>query len=361
MKTIKKLTICVFLFYGLNVFSQDPSFSQFYGNQTYFNPAFVGLHGGMMVNTTYRRQWLGVPSKFETYFVNFDSDISCINGLGGFGISAYKDIEGQGALTTQGMNLMLSTRLSTGRNSFFQLGAGVAILQKTIDWSKYTFSDQYDPLQGLSYPTSFNHPSDHTFIFPDMSFGLIWKYGDGPKKGLLNNNFDLKFSAAVQHITEPKMSFLGQETFLPKKFIFNINSNISLNRNADFIISPCIVEECQYPMSTIMFGYNLLWSETFFIGNWFRFNTTNTLSFTFGFNSRFHKDNRSTYDLFKFYYCYDLPFTGLKYNASGGSHELGIAYLFNRSLCSLFNLGGGSNKNRRIRRIPCPDPSVSSY
>ena len=94
MKTIKYFIIVVLVFLGIVVYSQDPSFSQFYGNQTYFNPAYVGIHGGMMVNTTYRRQWLGVPSKFSTQFFNFDSDLSCINGLGGFGISVYHDVEG---------------------------------------------------------------------------------------------------------------------------------------------------------------------------------------------------------------------------------------------------------------------------
>ncbi|MCB0634515.1 MAG: type IX secretion system membrane protein PorP/SprF, partial [Lewinella sp.] len=38
--------------------AQDPSFSQFYANRVYLNPAFVGLESGITLSATSRMQWL---------------------------------------------------------------------------------------------------------------------------------------------------------------------------------------------------------------------------------------------------------------------------------------------------------------
>ncbi|MFZ4400726.1 MAG: PorP/SprF family type IX secretion system membrane protein [Bacteroidales bacterium] len=361
MKTIKMIIISFFLLYGFNMFAQDPSFSQFYMNQTYYNPAFVGIHGGMMFNSTYRRQWVNIPSKFETMYVNFDSDISCISGLGGIGFSAYRDSEGLGYLTNTGFKLSLSTRSFINQNTFVQFGSSLSLIQQKVDFSKFTFPDQYDPMNGLSNPTSFTFQTDSRILFPDISFGFVIKGGDGPKKGLFNSNFDYKIGASIDHLVSPKRSFLGQEESIPKKIVLSANANIATNRTANFIFSPCFVFEKQDYMNTFLFGYNFTWGETVYLGNWLRINNITTLSFTFGFNSKLYKYNNRVFDMLKFYYCYDITISGIDNTSTGGSHEIGIAYLFERSLCKFLGIGNSGNKHKRMRRIPCIEFKPASY
>jgi type IX secretion system PorP/SprF family membrane protein len=271
-----------------------------------------------------------------------------------------------------GANIMLSVRKQTGVNSFFQAGLGIAIVQQTIDWSKFTFPDQYDPNKGyLNTPSSFSHYTDQSTFFPDPSAGLIFKTGNGPKKGLFRKNCDLKIGIAVHHLrslfsSNPTPSFLGKENDLPLKFIFHANSNIALNRDADLVVSPCVVFECQNPMSTVLLGSNLLWNESFFLGSWFRKSwvnpyETSTLSFTIGFNSKLYKQRKRDFDMLKFYYCYDMTLTGLRNNTTGGSHEFGIAYFFNSTLCNILGIGNSRNKHKKIRRIPCIEFKPASY
>lgn len=350
MKTIRKIIISIFLFSCCNVFGQDPSFSQFYNNQTYYNPAYVGIHGGMMANLTYRRQWVNIPGRFETEYFNFDSDLSCINGLGGIGISAFRDVEGMGYLKYTGANLMLSTRSFINNNTFVQFGTNISFIQQTADFSNFIFSDQYDEINGYNPITEFKYLTDKNTIFPDISFGFVIKGGDGPHRGLFNSNYDFKIGASLNHIITTNNSFLGNESKIPVKFVAHGNMNIATNRDATNLISPCIVFEknLEYPQSNLDIGFNYTLNGSFFIGGWGHISDISTLSFVAGFNSKFFAHNKNTFDLMKFYYCYDITVSGIDNTSTGGSHEIGISYYFTRSLCKLFNWR--SNKCISVRK-----------
>jgi type IX secretion system PorP/SprF family membrane protein len=361
MKKLKVIITIVFLLTEINVFGQDPSFSQFYNNQTYFNPAFVGIHGGMMANLTYRRQWVNIPGRFETEYFNFDSDLSCINGLGGIGISAFRDVEGMGYLKYTGANLMLSTRSFINSNTFVQFGTNVSFIQQTADFSNFIFSDQYDEINGYKKDSEFKYLTDKNTIFPDISFGFVINGGDGPRRGLFNSNYDFKVGGSVNHLITSNNSFLGNEGKIPTKFVAHGSMNIAVNRDATNLISPCFVMEYQDIMTRYTFGINYTLNGSFFIGGWGHISDISTLSFVAGFNTKFFVHNKNTFDLMKFYYCYDITVSGMDNTSTGGSHEIGISYYFNKSLCKL--MGWGSNKYkygtryRKQRRIPCTEPS----
>jgi type IX secretion system PorP/SprF family membrane protein len=363
MKTIKIFIIIISILTGINAYSQDPSFSQFYNNQTYYNPAFVGIHGGMMANLTYRRQWVKIPGKFETEYFNFDSDLSCINGLGGIGISAFRDVEGMGYLNNTGASFMLSIRKFLKENSFIQFGTNISIIQQTADFSNFIFSDQYDAINGYTPNTEFKYLTDKNTIFPDISFGLVFKGGDGPRKGIFNSNYDYKLGASINHLVSQNNSFLGKESKIPTKIVLSGNMNIATNRDASNLISPGIVYEfnLDYPQGNLLIGFNYTLNESFFIGGWGHIGDISTVSFVAGFNSKFFVHNKSTFDLMKFYYCYDITVSGIDNTSTGGSHEIGISYFFNKSLCKL--MGWRSNKYnygtkyKKRRRIPCNEPN----
>jgi type IX secretion system PorP/SprF family membrane protein len=365
MNNIKYIIFCLLAVLGCNSFAQDPSFSQFYFNQTYFNPAYVGYHGGTMLNATYRRQWIKLPGKFETKYFNIDSDISSINGLGGIGLTAYTDMEGDGFLSTTGADVMLSLRFPTNSSKrysykevfFIQPAFGIGIMQKNIDFSKFTFGDQLDPITKKIDPyTAFKYPLDHDIIFPDFKFGVLLKYGKGPMKGIeVRENWDIRFGFAVHHLFEPNQSFLGQTSRLPRKLVVHLNSNISLNRDADMIFAPCVVWEHQAQMNTILGGCNFLW-KNIFIGGWYRaFNNSDALIFDFGL---IVGPDRKHSNKYKFYYSYDMTISNLSNSATGGSHEISISFYFDNSLNEL-KIGGKKHKKRE--KIPCPAPNIYSF
>lgn len=366
MKTKKILIIIPLLLFHFALNAQDPSFSQFYFNQTFFNPGYTAFHGGTNFSATYRRQWVNIPSKFETLFFNFDSDISSIPGLGGIGINAFKDIAGNGLLSSTGAEIMISNRFPTilsKRYSYFekfyiQPGISIGFNQKELDWSKFIFGDQLDGVYGLVKPNSeFTPPSDNSIIFPDFKIGVVFKYGEGPKKNNeIYKNWDVRLGFAMHHVFEPNQSFLGQNSRLPRKYVSHLNFNIALNREADMIFAPCIVWENQQTMNTILGGFNFLW-KNFFIGGWYRgFENSDALILNLGFiaGNDYNYSNK-----FKIYYSYDLTISGLTNRTTGGSHEISVSYYFDSSLNQWLKLK--NNKRVRKDKIPCPAPNIKTF
>ncbi len=354
MRTTKIIIIGLFLIIGLISFGQDPSFSQYYFNQTYFSPALAGIHGGSSVNLTYRRQWVNMPGKFETIFFNFDTDISSAKGLGGVGLTIYKDVEGEGYLTTLGASLLLNSRIRIAETGFLQVGASISVYNKTIDFSKFTFGDQIDPVYGVQpIESTFSHPKEQNNIFPDLGIGMVYAFGKGPKKRLTFNNYNAKIGIAIHHINEPNQSFLDQKSKLPMKLVLHANMNIAMNNQASIIFSPCIVFEYQeafkqnnYDMKTMYGGFNLLYTN-FFLGSWIRlFNNSDAMIFNVGFISG-NEDKYS--NKFKVYYSYDMTISGLSTSTTGGSHEIALVYFFHDKI----NIKRGK---RVLSPLECPDP-----
>ena len=89
------LYVTVFLYFANG---QDPTFSQFYANKIYLNPAFAGSQQGLTLATSYRSQWSYVPGGFTTYAVSADIQEPYLNSS--FGFLALQDTEGEGLLTT---------------------------------------------------------------------------------------------------------------------------------------------------------------------------------------------------------------------------------------------------------------------
>ena len=103
---IKLITICICLAVTCGtVYAQDPTFSQYQGNELSFNPAYTGVAKDLHFEGTYRTLWPNVPGKqlpgpLSTYDVSFDMMLK-LNHLQklGIGFSAGQDVEGQGYLT----------------------------------------------------------------------------------------------------------------------------------------------------------------------------------------------------------------------------------------------------------------------
>ncbi len=150
LKSISILTCLVFPFY---LFCQDPLFSQFFNTQTFTNPAFTAIDGGMSVNAQYRNQWNQIPGLFETKYISVEGLSSCLKT--GFGAFVAHDEEGEGYLNTVTAGLNFSYAIPIQQNNVIRLGLSSYYFQKWIDWDALIFSDQLHPKEGI-YPNSFS-------------------------------------------------------------------------------------------------------------------------------------------------------------------------------------------------------------
>lgn len=350
MKYLKYLSLLLFVsLSGLcNLNAQDPSFSQFYFNKLYFNPAFCGLSGGIEANLTDRILWPNIPSKFNTEKFSADMDISSINGLGGVGIVAVSDVEGAGNLRATQAGLPVSARIKILDKLFLQAGFMASIVQKSIDWDDFVFSDQFDEVNGIVRTSSFDIPNVSKIIFPDLQAGFVFEYQHSPSVGHQNSSFNtdngsfksvgkskwsMRVGFAVDHITQPDFSFLGGESLLPRKYTGHIDFIYPMSFDRTFIFAPAIIYEEQADMKTFFCGSNILWRSPF-IGIWYRrYENADAIDFTVGM-----KFGRGYHAYIS--YSYDSTVSGLM-RATGGSHEINLAYMLGRRI--------------KLKMIPCPE------
>ena len=86
-----------FLFVFMMSYSQDPSFSQFFANRLYLNPAWAGVGDkDRRLFLNYRNQWPGIDNAYVTFGVTYDQFMSQMHG--GFGIRVMNDVQGNGAI-----------------------------------------------------------------------------------------------------------------------------------------------------------------------------------------------------------------------------------------------------------------------
>ena len=305
---------------------QDPSFSQFYFNKLYYNPAFAGLGGGMAISLTPRLQWPNVPGSstsgtivnggFHTYKASVDLDVSAFRGLGGMGLIAVEDIEGQTSLKTTMIGLPLNSRRILYEDDYstfqVQFGGMISSMFRSIDWNKFLFSDQFDPVMGVVKQSSFwTNPSftESSTIFPDFSAGIVFDYTRMPRR---DNALNFQVGGALNHLSKPHFSFVNLENTIPRKL--TLHGNITFAWREDQQLAPAIVYEKQASMQTFLMGSNL-YIKSLFWGIWYRrYQNSDAIIWVAGF--RVDTQNNSCW---YFYYSYDTTVSKLKSSTYGFS------------------------------------------
>ena len=87
--------------------AQDPTFTQFYANPVYLNPALAGSYGCPRFAMNYRNEWPQLTGNYVTYSAAY-YDTYAKNLSGGIGILAMHDQQGQGTIQTSMLGLIYS-------------------------------------------------------------------------------------------------------------------------------------------------------------------------------------------------------------------------------------------------------------
>lgn len=159
--------------------AQDPSFSQFYAHRAYLNPALTGLDPGLSLTAISRLQWLRADRGFRTYGATAEIREPLLRS--GLGLNLLHNTEGIGNLSTTSVGLSYAYTIP-GERSNVHFGMTTSWVQKTLDWSKFIFSDQLDPIMGPVYGTSAS-PGLENVSFFDIDFGVVWRFDSGLSLG----------------------------------------------------------------------------------------------------------------------------------------------------------------------------------
>jgi type IX secretion system PorP/SprF family membrane protein len=302
-------------------FSQDISFSQFYANPLYLNPAFSGSVGVPRVALQYRNQWSGFNNAFTTYSAAFDMPVQKLQG--GIGGYILNDAQADGILNTLQFNLSYSVFIQLSENYRLHGALQAGFNQNSLNTDKLIFADNLDPYYG-------NHGSSAelaTLTDPNYSFVDF-------SSGVLMYSKRLFYGIAVHHLTEPNQSFYsGNEDVakLDRKYTAHFGARLPVylygHNRKKFDISPQLIVQSQGQFRQFNYGiFATKYGLT--AGTWFRQNfgfRYDAVIFMVGFMKK----------SWQFNYSYDFTISGLRAD-SGGTSEVSLTFLLNTSAKSKF-------------------------
>ncbi|HLN53264.1 MAG TPA: type IX secretion system membrane protein PorP/SprF [Lentimicrobium sp.] len=327
----KKLLLLVLILMAVGfVKAQDPSFSQFYGNPMYLNPALTGTKICPRLTLNYRNQWPSIPGTYVTYAASYDQHVSALSG--GVGLMAMSENQAEGIITSNTFSGLYSFRLELAKKFTLNTGFQASYMQKKLNWDKLLFEDQYLNWNGNigDLPSTNEAPPDRLSVsMIDFSAGMLLGYNERAYIGV-----------AAHHMNQPDDSYYSNgESQLDMKITVHAGALVGIsnyNRAVeveDFSFSPNIMYQQQGEFHQLNAGMYMN-MYPFVIGGWFRHNFENpdAVIVLFGFMAQ----------KFKIGYSYDYTISKLT-NATGGAHEISFTYQFD---CR--------EKTFKLKAIKCP-------
>ncbi|MBP5994073.1 MAG: type IX secretion system membrane protein PorP/SprF [Crocinitomicaceae bacterium] len=316
---LKNLILLGLFYVSFHSMAQDPTFTQFYSNPVYLNPALAGSSGCPRIALNYRNQWPQLTGNFITYAAAYDTYAKNLSG--GVGIMAMHDQQGQGTIQTSMIAGTYSYYLKVNRKFRIMFGGQAAYFQKYLDWSKLTFGDMIDPRRGFIYQTGDVPRGDGSHGFFDVSAGMV---------GFTKNFY---FGVAAHHLNRPDESMILGDSRLPIRITGHMGANIKLGQRGRYSSSTTLMPNVIYQYQNGFQQFNIgayLKYEAFTIGAWYRNRDAFIVSLGI------------TTEKFRIGYSYDLTVSQLG-GVTGGSHEISMG----------INLKC-KKQMKDFRRISCP-------
>jgi type IX secretion system PorP/SprF family membrane protein len=311
------------LFGVFQVSAQRVHSSQFYSIPLLLNPALTGnsdynLRGGL----NYRNQWNSVTTPFISEAVYVDGKLSTqllSSSWLGVGGMIFNDKAGDGGLkTTQIMFCgSLNKSLNAGNTLFVHGGIGLELINKSVDFSKLTFGEQWEDGSFSSSDSGEEYTSQSLF-YTDFSAGTMLTYFKGKSKYFMG--------VALSHINEPSESFYGEDNVtnnLQRRFAWHGGVETRLSQR--LYVKPEFMHTTESSANEWIAGVNfmMLYGEKGNIlhyGLWYRF--TQDIIPAFGYEK-----NR-----LKLMISYDINVSELQTASSNrGGLEISLTYNYNYS------------------------------
>lgn len=353
---MKRLLTFAFAFLAvLAVQGQDASFTQFWANPLYLNPAFAGNNNILRISGTYRNHWRYTPGRFDTYSAGIDMRL-CNPGNIGIGALFVQDVEGEGLLTSTEGSFIFNYLIEKPDHFQIAMALQPRFIQKSIHWDNLVFSDQLDPVLGDIYTSGAEPPQLDSRTFFDAGAGIMLRFFSR----LPNRREDMftNVGLSVQHLFEPNESLLGDDSRLPLRATLHAGSIIPIGgtiaRKPVYLVPNGRLEMQRFRtgLSRSLGAYDLgaaIMRQPFLIGANYHSNLSwdtdneRAVALLFGLKSVFANS-------FNYYlgYSYDMNVGGIR-NSRMGVHEITLHILL-EDICFIggrFRGGRGGSFNGR--------------
>lgn len=327
------IIISIILLLGMDVYGQDPMFSQYYASPLYLNPGLIGSVKQPRIIFNSRMQWAQLPNAFTTYAVSADYLVE--DWSSAFGVQVMTDKAGSANLRNTSAHGMYAAKIRIAEGWVFSPGVSFGFASRSIDFDKLVFGDMIIH-NGPTTDDALGHLGNQNYF--DFSSGAV----------IYNKTFWAGFSG--YHINEPNYSLLGEDAKLPMRLSihggFRIPIKHSILSNSKLSsFAPSFVYKSQGEFKQLDIGTNIIFDPVM-VGLWYRGIPTNknyskqasqdAVIFILGLNLKYIEVG----------YSYDFTISDIG-PQSGGSHEISITLL----LPELHP----SKVKRKDKILPCPN------
>ena len=175
-----------------------------------------------------------------------------------------------------GLSVAYHKALGYEKQHTLSLGVQGALVQKSIDFTKIKFEDQYNPGSGLADIATAEQLGNADLTYPDFNVGLMYS-------GRVSEHGTAYVGFSYYHLTKPNESFLNDGTpTLSSRYSGYLGGSFDLNEN--LVLYASGLYQNQASASEIMAGaavgfvmnpgYDKEFSKStiFYLGGWYRFN-----------------------------------------------------------------------------------------
>lgn len=265
IKSMNKFIFALILLVSVKTATaQDFHLSQYDAPPMFLNPAMTGMFDGKYrVHGHYRTQWSAVATKpFTTSGISFDMPIKKF----GIGIQVFNYRAGVGtynalsALLSLGYDVVIDKQ----KNHHIALGVQGGIINKSINYTKLSFGNQYTTANDGGFNTGADSKEPYTnsnFTIPDINAGFLYYYA---KENARLNPF-VGFSAF--HLTQPTETFFNKANRLPLRYYAHGGVKVNINEKIQLLPKFIYMKQIndQELTATLLLHYFLKNSDTYLI------------------------------------------------------------------------------------------------
>lgn len=235
---MKRYLIILLICAATPAVAQDIHFSQFYENSILRNPALTGIYSGdYKVGANYRTQWSNIATPFQTFLISGETRILVNREVGDyFSFGATATYDKAGSISFNSLQVYPAVNynksLEDRRNSYLSVGFAGGYTQRSIDFSKATFSTQYVNGTYSAENMSGENFTNTTVENYDVAAGISLNSSFGP-----SNEVNYYAGFAAYHINRPKQTFNEENNaliVLKTKYSGNLGFSWRITREFGF-------------------------------------------------------------------------------------------------------------------------------
>jgi len=290
---------------------QLPLFNEYSENSFMINPAMAGWDGQQILSASYRHQWTQIEEAPRSFALGYRQFFEKKNmGLAGHilrdqtGPSAYTAISASYAYQIQ---IGDEDKRSTFSRNRIALGFSLSAQQYELDGSKLNFNDAGDPV---------DLGQKDQVILPDASAGLLY-IGDNLYFGVSANQL-LQLQSKFETANQNQYSVIQRATHVQLQMGGRIPLHKEKQTSSVLFPSVWVKYAANAPMQ-VNLGLRYIWNNMLGVSA----NYVSNGSFLTHFSFRYNRQVQIGY-------TFTQPFGEHSYQL-GQSHELGLAFSFNKN------------------------------